>query len=55
MYYVLIKAKRKNAKRHIAGKYETYSEALRNALYIHSKYVVEIADGRWNVKQTLNA
>lgn len=51
MYYVTIKAKRKNAKRHIKAKFELYNMALKYAkhyLVFHQKYIIEICDGRWN-------
>ena len=50
MYYVLTIAKRKNAKRHIAGKFDSLDEAFKFAENnINSKYRVQITDGRWNV------
>ena len=49
MYYVTITAKAKNAKRHIAGKYETFGQALDGISRINSKYNATICDGKWNV------
>ena len=49
MYYVTITAKAKNAKRHIAGKYATFGQALDCINRINSKYNATICDGKWNV------
>ena len=51
MYYVTITAKRKNAKRHIYDRFESYDLAIKYAKklsYYNSKYIIEIYDGRWN-------
>ena len=51
MYYVTIKARRKNGKRHISAKFELYDMALKYAKrlsYLNTRYIIEICDGRWN-------
>ena len=51
MYYVTITARRKNGRRHIQERFESYDLALE---YVEqysdfsSKYIIEICDGRWN-------
>lgn len=48
MFYVTIKAKRKNAKRHIITKYATFEEAYRfYNLMDNPKYIYEICNGKW--------
>ena len=52
MYYVTITAKRKNGKRHIQDRFESYNMALKYAKQLSdfkSKYIIEICDGRWNI------
>ena len=55
MYYVTIKARRKNGKRHISAKFELYDMALKYAKrlsYLNTRYIIEICDGRWNTLYT---
>ena len=47
MYILAYKAKRKNAKRHIWGRYATIEEARQNATNPH--YVFAIYDPKWNL------
>ena len=52
MYYVTITAKRKNGKRHIQDRFESYNMALKYAKQLSdlsSKYIIEICDGKWNI------
>lgn len=49
MYYVTTTARAKNAKRHIAGKYDTFGQALACLARINPKYITTICDGKWNV------
>ena len=55
MYYVTITARRKNGRRHIQERFESYDLALE---YVErfsdfsSKYIIEICDGRWNTLYT---
>ena len=52
MYYVTITAKRKNAKRHIQERFESYDLAIKYAKQLSdltSKYIIEIYDGRCNI------
>lgn len=51
MYYVTITARRKNGRRHIQERFESYDMALKYAKqlsYVNSKYIIEICNGRWN-------
>ena len=51
MYYVTITARRKNGKRHIQDRFQSYNIAIKyveQISYISSKYIIEICDGRWN-------
>ena len=51
MYYVTIKAKRKNGRRHIQERFDSYDQAIKYAKQlsdVSSKYIIEICDGRWN-------
>ena len=51
MYYVTITARRKNGRRHIQERFESYDRALEYVEYFSdfsSKYIIEICDGRWN-------
>lgn len=55
MYYVTIIARRKNGKRHIQDRFNSYNLALKyvkQLSYISSKYIIEICDGRWNTLYT---
>ncbi len=49
MYYLIIKCKRHDAKRHIAGRHSTIEECERDAKYINKVYIIEIYDGKWNL------
>lgn len=52
MYYVTITARRKNGRRHIQGRFESFDLALKYVKrfsYLNSKYIIEICDGRWNI------
>ena len=51
MYYVTITARRKNGKRHILERLESYNQAykyVKQLSILTSKYIIEICDGRWN-------
>ena len=51
MYYVTITARRKNGKRHIQERFNSYNLALeyvRKISDLSSKYNIEICDGRWH-------
>lgn len=49
MYYLTIKAKRKDAKKHIAKKGHSISElAAFGYNNLNNKYIVEIFDAKWN-------
>ena len=51
MYYVTITARRKNGRRHIQERFNSYNQALeyvKKIFYLYSKYNIEICDGRWN-------
>ena len=55
MYYVTITARRKNGRRHIQERFESYDRALEYVEYFSdfsSKYIIEICDGRWNTLYT---
>lgn len=49
MYYLTITAKRKNAKRHIFGRYETLDEAVSRVKDINPRYRIEIYTGNWQI------
>ena len=55
MYYVTITARRKNGRRHIQERFNSYNLAIEYVKKIHdlsSKYNIEIYDGKWNTLYT---
>lgn len=47
MFYVTITARRKNAKRHIAKKCQTFESAIYFAHMLNPSYIIEIFSGDW--------
>lgn len=47
MFIVTMKARRKNAKRHIAGKCRHLTAAYTTALLLNKNYDVEVVNGAW--------
>ena len=55
MYYVTITSRRKNGKRHIQERFNSYNQALeyvKKIFDLSSKYNIKICDGRWNTLYT---
>ena len=55
MYYVTIKARRKNGKRHIHDRFKSYDLAIKYVKKLsdlNSKYIIEVCDARWNTLYT---
>jgi hypothetical protein len=46
---VTMTARRKNAKSHIAGRYDSVSEATTAAMRLNKKYIVTIVNGKWEL------
>lgn len=49
MYIVAMTARRKNARRHILGRYDNYGEAVANAVRMADRYDTQVLTGRWEV------
>lgn len=55
IFIVSFKARRKNAKRHIASKFNSYEKAKDYALgWDKKKYYVEICNTKWEVLEVVN-
>ena len=55
MYYVAITVRRKNGRRHIQERFNSYNQAIKYVKQlsdISSRYIIEICDGRWNTLYT---
>lgn len=55
MFIVTITARRKNARRHIAGRYQNYRDAIAAAIGLCNRYDAQVLGGRWNVINELTA
>lgn len=55
MYIVAMTARRKNARRHILGRFKTYEEAIAAAIRMADRYDTQVLTGRWNVINELTA
>lgn len=54
-FYLCTIAKRKNGKRHIAGRYKTEQEAINAARFINrDKYKVQVCSGDWTYTRHMN-
>lgn len=49
MYIVAMTARRKNARRHILGKFKTSEEAIAAAIRMADRYDTQVLTGRWEV------
>lgn len=54
-FYLCTIAKRKNAKRHIVGKYNTEAEAIKVARHLsHDRYIIQACSGDWTCIRHIN-
>lgn len=48
-YYLTMTARRKNARRHIGGKFKTIQDAMSSRLWDHPTYDIALYDANWNL------
>lgn len=54
-FYLCTIAKRKGAKRHIAGRYNTEAEAVKMAQNINKdRYIIQVCSGDWTYTHHIN-
>lgn len=48
-YYLCMTARRKNARRHIGGKYKSIQDAMKSTLWEHPLYDIALYDANWKL------